>query len=153
MLGRCCVKNFIQLVLLHIFLFCHWSHYPKTFSHWLWWISSGIKTLQLIRFRCSFWFFNHLCYPSRYHFNFINVSSFKCVGQVCAEYSRCGQRGDLCRRRIISLFLYSKLRQINPSTLLTVLKLYFDGFYHLRSSVMIVLYWYVNRSLLYMNII
>ena len=68
-------------------------------------------------------FRNHLCCSSLYFFYLINVSP-KCGDQNCTACSIFGGTRDLYNGRIGSLFMYLKLRAINPSILLAVLQLF-----------------------------
>ena len=71
-------------------------------------------------------------------FSILSISRLKCEDQNWTACSRCGQTRDLYNGRISSLFLYLKLRAINPSTLLAVLQLFSVCFCHLRSLVMMI---------------
>ena len=58
-------------------------------------------------------FRNHLCCSSRYLLHFINVPP-QMWDQNCTACSRFGRTRDLYNGRISSLFLYLKLRAMNP---------------------------------------
>ena len=51
--------------------------------------------------------------------------------QNCTAHSRCGQTSDLYWGRIISLFLYLKLRAMNTSTMFAVLQLFSVCFFYM----------------------
>ena len=82
-------------------------------------------------------FSNQLYCSSLYLLHFINVS-LKCGDPNCTACSRCVRTRDFYNERISSLFLYLKLRAMNPNTLLAVLQLFSVCICHLRSLLMMI---------------
>ena len=70
----------------------------------------------------------HKATPSLFNHCLILI---KCGAQDCTVCSRCGRTKGLYNRRISSLFLYLKLREMNPCTLLVVLLIFSVCFGHL----------------------
>ena len=119
----------------------------QVFKHFNWWSSQSslyktveIKVLDSPVVTVVSDFRNHLSCSSLYFlylFYFINISPYM-RGPELHACSRCGRTRDLCNWRISSLFLYLKLRAMNPSTLLSVSQLFSVCFGHLRSLVMMI---------------
>ena len=78
------------------------------------------------------------CCSSLYLFYFYQCLVLNKGTRIALHVRDVDEHRDLYNGRISSLFLYLKLRTMNPSTLLAVLQLFSVCFCHLRSLVMMI---------------
>ena len=88
----------------------------------LWFLITGIISVS------------HICI-----FSILSMPRLNCGDQNCTACSRCGHTiGDFHNGMISSLFLYLKLRAMNPSAMLSVFQLLSVCFCHLKCLVMMI---------------